>query len=151
MTIRITRLVLAAALLSAASCTEPPYQGPLRGTWDLSMTLETPLPDRAARPGATITGSVIIPDPTPVEPHGFPPATPADVRLDLRPFGVWIRPAAQPVVRSVGRDTVRLELGSALNDLVLTGRSSGDSVTGQWIHEIRSAAVGGRFVMRRKR
>jgi len=151
MTIRINRLLLAAALLGAAGCAEPPYDGPLRGTWDLSMTLETPLPDQAARPGAVVSGSVVIPDPAPTVPHAFPSATPADVHLDLRPFGVWIRPAAQPVVRNVGRDTVRLDLGSPPRELVLTGQASGDSVTGYWIHEIRSAAVRGRFVMRRRR
>jgi hypothetical protein len=150
MTIRITRL-LVAALAGAAACTEPPYDGPLRGTWSLSMTLETPLPDHAAQPGTTVTGSVVIPDPTPTVPHAFPSATPADVRLDLRPFGVWIRPAAQPVVRNVGRDTVRLDLGSPLHELVLMGHTSGDSVTGYWTHEIRSAGMRGRFVMRRKR
>ena len=147
------RCQAAAMLLAAgvvAACTAPPYHGPMRGTWSVAMTLETGLPGRDVSPGTTVSGRVTVPDPRPITPHAFPDATPADVRLDLHPFGLWISGQKQPVVRDEAGGGVRLRLGSAPNELVLVGRLAGDSVTGTWSDDFRSGGAAGRFVMRRK-
>jgi hypothetical protein len=145
-------LVLAAAAAGLAmACADPPYRGPMRGRWTLSMTLETALPGRTVPPGTTVRGKVTVPDPTPLLPRSFPGEVPADVDLDLAPFGLALAPASQPVVRDLDAGGVRLDLGSTPNELVLTGRLRGDSVTGIWSDEFRAGGAVGRFVMRRVR
>jgi hypothetical protein len=150
MTIRIDHLA-GAALVAGAACIQRPYDGPLRGTWTLSMTLQTALPGRAVPPGTTVAGTVTVPDPTPIVPRGFPEATPADVDLDLGPFGLAVSPRRQPAVRDGRGGTVRLDLGSTPNELVLDGRVDGDSVRGRWYDAFRGGGAVGSFVMRRKR
>jgi hypothetical protein len=142
-------LFVLAAGIGVAACVERPYDGRMRGEWTVAMTLESTLPGRSVARGTTVAGTVTVPDPTPVNPRAFPQATPADVRLDLRPFGLRISPRRQPAVRDQGDHTVRLDLGSTPNELVLTGRLKGDSVTGVWYDEFRAGGAIGRFVMRR--
>jgi hypothetical protein len=147
---RLTLLLLAAG--AAAACTDVPYRGPLLGTWTVSMTLEAGLPGHRVPPGTTVTGLVIVPDSAPITPRSFPDdAAPADVRVDLRPFGLRIEPRKQPLVRDQGGGGVRLQLGSAPDELVLVGRLEGDSVAGMWYDEFRSGGAAGRFVMHRSR
>jgi hypothetical protein len=146
--IHILKAALAALL--AGACQPPPYRGPMRGTWHLSMRLESTLPGRHVAPGTTVAGTITVPDPTPLSPRAFPDATPADVRIDLRPFRLRISPRKQPAVRDLGRRTVRLDLGSTPNELVLVGGMDGDSVAGVWYDEFRAGGTVGRFVMHRK-
>ena len=149
MTFRIFIIPLTGALLAGAACVERPYGGPMRGSWSLSMTLQATLPGRVVPPGTTVAGMVTVPDPAPLNPRAFPDATPADVRLDLRPFGLRISPRKQPAVRDEGHGTVRLDLGSTPNELVLVGTLAGDSVKGAWYDEFRAGGAAGEFVMRR--
>lgn len=148
--IQILKSIVVAVPLAGAACESAPYRGPLLGTWTVSMTLEAALPGRAVPPGTTVSGLVTVPDPTPLTPRSFPQAAPADVRLDLRPFGLRISPRKQPVVRDGDDATVRLDLGSTPNELVLVGRLDSDSVTGVWYDDFRSGGAVGRFVMRRR-
>lgn len=146
----LTLLLLAAGV--AVACEPAPYRGPLLGTWTVTMTLDDGLPGRAIPPGTTVVGLVTVPDPQPITPRSFPDyAAPADVRVDLRPFGLRISPRKQPLVSDRGGGGVRLELGSTPNELVLIGRLAGDSVAGMWYDEFRSGGAAGHFVMRRKR
>jgi hypothetical protein len=151
MTIRFFTIPLAGALAATAACIDHPYDGPMRGEWTVSMTLQSALPGRSVAPGTTVAGFITVPDPTPVNPRAFPSATPADVRLDLRPFGLRISPRMQPAVADQGDRTVRLDLGSTPNELVLVGTLAGDSVKGVWYDEFRSGGAVGEFVMRRTR
>lgn len=144
-------LLLAAAVGIAVACTDPPYDGPMRGHWTVVMTLESTLPGREIPRGTTVAGTITIPDPTPVTPRAFPDETPADVTLDLAPFGLGTSPRRQPAVRDQADHTVRLDLGSTPNELVLVGRLAGDTVTGVWYDQFRAGGAIGRFVMRRRK
>lgn len=149
MSIRILAMPVVGAIVAAAACIDRPYDGRMRGEWTVSMTLRSALPGRSVTPGTTVAGSITVPDPTPVNPRAFPAATPADVKLDLRPFGLRISPRKQPAVADQGDRTVRLDLGSTPNELVLVGTLAGDSVKGVWYDEFRSGGAVGEFVMRR--
>ena len=144
-------LSAAAVTAAAAACIDHPYDGPMRGEWAVSMTLQSALPGRSVAPGTAVAGFITVPDPTPLNPRGFPDATPADVRLDLSPFGLRISPRKQPAVSDGGDRTVRLDLGSTPNELVLVGTLVGDSVKGEWFDEFRAGGAVGEFVMRRAR
>jgi hypothetical protein len=148
---RIARALFASTLTMAATgCADRPYRGRLRGTWSISMTVETPLPGTATAPGTTVRGTVTVPDPLPVSPRAFPGETPTDVHLDLQRLGAAALAAAQPIVEDLSGDSVRLELGRTRNEMVLVGLLRGDSVTGVWRNEFRSGGCSGRFVMRRQ-
>lgn len=150
-TTRMLQAIGAAFLLAGAACESEPYRGPMRGTWTVSMTLESGLPGRGVPRGTTVSGRVTVPDPTPLTPRSFPHEAPADVHLDLGAFGLGVSPRRQPLVRDQGDRIVRLDLGSTPNELVLVGHVAGDSVTGVWYDEFRSGGAVGRFVMRRYR
>jgi hypothetical protein len=123
----------------------------MRGTWSITLTVRSTLPGYRVPAGATVRGVVVVPDPTPVVPRAFAGDVPADVRVDLAPLGVGFVPAAQPSVRDLPGDSVRVELGRVAGELVLAGRRRGDSVTGTWWRGGRAAGADGRFVMRRMR
>jgi hypothetical protein len=151
MNARIANILLAVPLaLDAGPCANRPYRGPLRGTWSISMTVESTLPGYTVPAGTTVHGVVTVPDPTPVIPRAFPGEMPADVRVDLEGLGVAALPARQPVAQDLAGDSVRLDLGRTRNRLVLLGRLVGSSITGTWRDEFRAGGCHGRFVMRRK-